>query len=518
MYPTRALVVSAVSALLLLGARPASAGTQTVCPSGCPYTQIGPAVAAAHDGDRITIGRGRYTGGITVDVSVTLVGEGPGATVIRGGGPVLTVGVAGAEHEPTVTIDGVGITGGVTVGNLAPSSGRGGGVYIPRAAGPAAGATVTIRNSVIRGNTVAPREAIDSGDPCCPSADSGGGGISNDGTLTLQNTVVSDNRADAASGLASNSVGGGILNRAFGTLTLTGSAVTGNRVTVAPPNGRFTSGAGIEMVGGALTVDRSLIAGNRAESSLALASQIEQSTAGGGIHVQENASATIRRTTISGNSVVATNSIGDASAFSGGLHTNGPLMLTDSTLSDNHAEATTVSGLADVDSGGAEINVDATVRGTRFTANSAAARSSTGMAVVRGGGVQTAAFNQMTISDSVISGNRITASTAAGSASVRGGGLGNFGVLTLRNTSIGHNSAAVGGPGGLAQGGGVVNGLFPDGPQAVRLTLLDSAVTGNTLTAAAGGTAHGGGLFTPFPVTLTDSVVAGNLPDQCYGC
>jgi hypothetical protein len=52
----------------------------------------------------------------------------------------------------------------------------------------------------------------------------------------------------------------------------------------------------------------------------------------------------------------------------------------------------------------------------------------------------------------------------------------------------------------------------------VRLALVDSAVTGNTLTASAGITMQGGGLFTLFPVTLTDSVVAGNVPDQCYGC
>jgi hypothetical protein len=119
---------------------------------------------------------------------------------------------------------------------------------------------------------------------------------------------------------------------------------------------------------------------------------------------------------------------------------------------------------------------------------------------------------------STISGNQATATTTAGSASVQGGGLGNFGVLTLHNTNIGHNSTAVGGPGGLAQGGGVLNGSLSNGPPTVRLTLQHSTVTGNTLTATPGGTAQGGGLYTPFPVTLTDSLVAGNLPDQCYGC
>jgi hypothetical protein len=52
----------------------------------------------------------------------------------------------------------------------------------------------------------------------------------------------------------------------------------------------------------------------------------------------------------------------------------------------------------------------------------------------------------------------------------------------------------------------------------VRLALVDSAVTHNTLTASPGITVQGGGLFTLFPVTLTSSVIAQNVPDQCYGC
>ena len=169
---------------------------------------------------------------------------------------MLTIGVAGAASEPTVTIRGVTITGGVAIGNLTPSSGRGGGIYIPRAAGPSTGATVTIRDSVIRGNRTAPSVAIDSDDPCCPFADSGGGGISNDGTLTLDHTRISDNRADAASGLTSSAIGGGILNRTFGTLTLKHSVVSDNHAAVTAPNGRYADGGGIAVVGGTLTTQR----------------------------------------------------------------------------------------------------------------------------------------------------------------------------------------------------------------------------------------------------------------------
>src|SRR6185503_10482835 len=70
------LLVLATTALLVLGAGRASAATLEVCPSGCAYTQLAPAVAAAHDGDTIMIGAGTYDGGVTVDVSVKLVGAG----------------------------------------------------------------------------------------------------------------------------------------------------------------------------------------------------------------------------------------------------------------------------------------------------------------------------------------------------------------------------------------------------------------------------------------------------------
>src|SRR4029450_1256593 len=100
------LLVPAVAVLLLLGPRPDSAATLEVCQRGCPYTQLGPALAAAHPGDTITIGPGTYAGGVTIDVSVKLVGAGSGATIISGGGPGLTVGVARAPRAPNGAREG----------------------------------------------------------------------------------------------------------------------------------------------------------------------------------------------------------------------------------------------------------------------------------------------------------------------------------------------------------------------------------------------------------------------------
>lgn len=58
------------------------------------------------------------------------------------------------------------------------------------------------------------------------------------------------------------------------------------------------------------------------------------------------------------------------------------------------------------------------------------------------------------------------------------------------------------------------------GGPPVRLTIQDTAVTGDSLTGSHGVKAQGGGLFTARPATviLTDSEIALNIPDQCVGC
>jgi len=126
------------------------------------------AIDAAHDGDSIVISAGVFAGGITVNKSVRIVGAGARHTTIRGGGPVVTIGRFGAVHEPTVSIRGVTITGGVTHSSALSSEvtgqagvlALGGGVEIPPAAQFADGATVTIRDSVIKGNRAAPNASV----------------------------------------------------------------------------------------------------------------------------------------------------------------------------------------------------------------------------------------------------------------------------------------------------------------------------------------------------------------------
>ncbi len=258
---------SALAANLCVGSKP-----------GC-YVTLQAAVGAAHNGDTIAIAPGTYAGGVTIDVSVKLVGAGAGSTVIRGGASVLTIGAFGASTEPTVSISGVTITGGVARSSpeSIPFTGEagviaeGGGVEIPPNADFTGGATVTISNSVITDNRVAPTKSIAIGPPCpgnvnCPFAQADGGGIDSWGTLTLANTMVSNNRVGSASGLsnlASDADGGAIVNN-LGPLTIKNSTISGNEASASAPNGRFADSGAIQVVGGTVSMTNSTVTDNSA--------------------------------------------------------------------------------------------------------------------------------------------------------------------------------------------------------------------------------------------------------------
>jgi hypothetical protein len=215
-----------------------------------------------------------------------------------------------------VSIDGVTITGGVARSSpeSVPFVGEegvfalGGGIEIPPNADFSGGAKVTISNSVITGNRVAPTHTLPFGPPCpdgpCPFALAAGGGIDNWGTLTLANTTVSDNRVGSASGLsslASDAEGGGIKNW-LSALTISNSVISGNVARASAPNGRFADAGAIFAQGGTLTMSNSSVTNNSATLAASLPNTFDLLAIAGGIHIGGNASATIRNSTISGNS------------------------------------------------------------------------------------------------------------------------------------------------------------------------------------------------------------------------
>jgi hypothetical protein len=553
---TVVLLVPMVMTLLWAGVEAASAATLTVCPSGCQYSQIGPAVAAAHSGDTIQVGPGTYQGGIAIDVSVRLARAGAGSTIIRGGDHVLTIGSFRASGEPTVSVSGVTITGGLA--RSSPISepvfgvkglwAAGGGVEIPPQdipadAPPVNGATVTISDSVITGNRADPSAAIPSGIKCpggfphgqCPFAAAVGGGIESWGNLTLVHTTVSNNTAGPAAGLpavCSDCDGGGIFSEQGG-LTMTSTTLSGNQAIAAAPNGRFAEGGAVYAspdFGGsnALTVSNSSVTGNSAGLTTNLPSfaggqLIQLSANSGGIHVGNDVPTTVDNTVITGNSVTSEDLRGEAAGIDAAMNVgDSPLTMNDSTISGNRLFST-VATTADAGAAGSALELDGggTISNTRITDNSTTIVSPSGVAGNAGAGLAMLNFNNdaqlVTVRGGVISGNTAVAKTSTGSATSQGAGIFNDSLLDLDGVQVSGNSGKATGPSGVAQGAGIWNGTDISGPP-VQLALDHTAVTRNSLSGSPGITVQGGGLFTALPVTLTHSVIAGNIPDQCFGC
>jgi hypothetical protein len=529
--------------------------SKTVCVGskpGCHRTLQG-AVDAAHNGDTIRIDRGTFTGGVTIDVSVKLIGKGPHSTVIKGGGPVLTIGRFNAAREPTVSINGITVTGGVTrssaqsrrlVGKIGVLA-LGGGIEVPPGANLGNGATVTIKDSIITRNRVAPSATVSSGLQCgsaCPFALAGGGGIDNWGKMTLQDVTVSDNQAGGP--LTSDANAAGIYTEQ-GSLTLHHSVVTRNRAVAPRPYGRFAEGSGIYVSSnawftkptrrtGTLTIENSSVTGNAAALSAGFGSDVEAHASAGGIFIGGDDDctkpssgcvvATIRNSSVSGNTVTASNTAGDAIAFSGGVNDDGSLVLTNSRIGANHVRVTVPAGSttgASADSGGIGIGGYASINNSRLTGNSVNASAPAGTASAAFGALSSGNSSlTTTIRQSDISRNRVHASTNTGSITVQGAGIGhlNGGPLLIRDTTISRNVGIGNGPKGTAQGGGIWNAT-PDGSGPLgKLSLIDSTITLNVLTSPAGISAQGGGIFTTARPTIQHSTIARNHPDQCHGC
>jgi hypothetical protein len=149
-----------------------------------------------------------------------------------------------------------------------------------------------------------------------------GGGIRNFGTLTLQNCIVRDNRANG---------GGGIGNS--GDLTLIDSSVLGNVANGIGPMGQECgNGGGIQCGSVTLMLINSTVSGNQAG--------YKGRARGGGLHVGCGCKAIVINSTISGNRASRESGRAYASGHShgGGIYVAGELQLISSTVSRNRAD------------------------------------------------------------------------------------------------------------------------------------------------------------------------------------
>jgi hypothetical protein len=528
-------------ALGLLAPAGAGADPSTLCVGGphC-YATIQGAVNAAEAGETIRIRPGTFAGGVTIDRSVNLVGAGASQTMVSGGGPVLTVGSATAT--PTVMLSDLTVTGGDTssdpqapnCGPDVPTCGPGytGVTALGGGIEAFAGTNVTIRDSVITGNEAVPNGTVPSvravcASGPCPASFGDAAGIDDWGAMTLIGTTVSNNHAAAV-----QSDGGGIVVESGASLALAASAVIGNSVSAAPPTGRFASGGGILVTsGGSLTVNDSSINGNTSSVANSFPTPYPAQTGAtdqanaiaGGVFLSDGSAGTIRDSTLDNNAVVVDTPLDQAFGFDAALCACGdvPLTIADSRIDGNMVTADVLSTDANGPSGPSafEADANAAITNTRIADNAITVTAATGDAETLGtvgffggnGGTLTP-----TLTNSQIVDNTTSATAPEGAATVLGAGISNNGPLDLSGDRISGNIGSALGQSGSAEGGGISNGVF-GGPTS--LTVRNTTVTHNTLSGSPGVTLAGGGIYTlGFPTTLTNSIVAFNQPDQCEGC
>ncbi|MFN8622727.1 MAG: choice-of-anchor Q domain-containing protein [Chloroflexota bacterium] len=226
----------------------ASAPAVTACSvknvtTGATSSSLKTAVKAAKAGAKLQVS-GTCKGGVTLSRTLTLTGK-HGAT-IKGGGPVLTI-AAGAK----VKVTGVTITGGRAPACIEWTAFVcGGGIYNK--------GTLTLDRVTVRGNVAQPKTSAtinsawaagiynapsgrmvigrstisDNHAIAAPDGWAQGGGIGNDGTLTVRSSTISGNLTEGAesqgAGIYNEGTDTNIGHNTIGSLTLENTTISGN--------------------------------------------------------------------------------------------------------------------------------------------------------------------------------------------------------------------------------------------------------------------------------------------------
>jgi hypothetical protein len=248
-----------------------------------------------------------------------------------------------------------------------------------------------------------------------------GGGVWNNATLVITNSSVNSNTV-TGSGF---SAGGGVYNNF--NIYITNSSVNGN---TAAESGFATAAGGGVLNNGALIIEDSQVNDNTASGGFAQ---------GGG--VQNFGAAEMRRGTIAGNVVSATNDAQGGGAFNAA---SGVLTVTFSTLAQNQAQGGNAG-----QGGGAFSSGTTRIEGSTVQTNTASSD---------GGGL----YNNA----SVLGGGMIVQHSAVVSNTAQRGGAYNLaGVLFMRNSTVSGNTG---------------DGLYADGSSSTQLQFV--TVASNTLT------------------------------------
>jgi CSLREA domain-containing protein len=469
-------------------------------------------------------------GGIYNDGTLNVTGSGVDANQAAFGGGIYnglggTVNVAGAQvNANSATQQGGGIfndgtldVNGARVNNNSAGQ-AGGGIYnqngtavifnfsqvngnvinqtgfLPAQGGGIwNGATLVITSSSVNSNTAA---AVNNSG----FANAAGGGIYNQSATALHitGTQANSNTVTAAGFSGANAQGGGVHNELNSAIYITNSSVVANAAVAAGGVGSGQAqGGGVSNNNGAVAIARSTINNNSAagsgSSSFASGggvfsfapapnaltiedSQVNNNVAsgglaqGGGVH-NLSGGAEMRRGTIAGNVVSATNSAQGGGAFNGGA-----LLITATLVAQNTATATQQA------QGGGAFNAASGVLTVTFS--TLEQNQARGGSAGQGGG----AFSSGTMR---IEGSTVQANTATSD----GGGVYRFnGLVDIVASTLAANQA-------ISDGGGLYNNASVPGGGIV---VQHSAVVSNT--AQRGGSAYNlAGLL-----LMRNSTVSGN--------
>jgi CSLREA domain-containing protein len=216
-----------------------------------------------------------------------------------------------------------------------------------------------------------------------------GGGILNDGTLTMVDSTVQDNETPTTG------QGGGINNR--GTLTMQHSSVGYNTTGDSDDATDVADGGGIYNSGTLIMTD-GLIFGNSTGNS----SGTGDPGSGAGIYNSSTGTATLIRTTIASNLCGWNNAFWGAPG--GGIYNGGTLIINTSTISWNEA-GPVIPGTGDYGGGhGGGIYSEGVLTITNSTIANNFAGESSGSGVSEGGGVSLW-YGTATLQNTILAGN-----------------------------------------------------------------------------------------------------------------